>query len=461
VTAFETSAQGVDELRQLAGDHLWLHFTRMGGHRPPIIVRGDGCYLEDAEGKRYLDALAGLFSVNLGYGFGEEIGQAALEQMRELPFYTNWTYAHPRAIELAAEVASLAPGDLNRVFFVSGGSEAVDSAWKLARQYYGARDGAKGRYKAIARQTAYHGTTFGALSINGIEALREPFEPLVPEVRHVSNTNAYHRPPDETEEQFTAFLLEELERTILEMGPETVCLVHMEPVQNSGGAFVAPAGYWRGVRELCDRYDILLSADEVITAFGRLGHWFASERYDIRPDIVTSAKGLSSSYAAIGAVVTTDRVMEPFLAATSMYAHGITFGGHPVMSAIALKNIEIMKRERINEHVRETEGAFRDTLAQLLDLPIVGDLRGAGFFYALELVKDKETRETFSDEECETLLRGFLSPALFERGLICRADDRGDPVIQISPPLVATQAEFDEMTGILGDVLAEASEKLG
>jgi len=245
------------------------------------------------------------------------------------------------------------------------------------------------------------------------------------------------------------------------MGPETVCLVHMEPVQNSGGAFVAPAGYWRGVRELCDRYDILLSADEVITAFGRLGHWFASERYDIRPDIVTSAKGLSSSYAAIGAVVTTDRVMEPFLAATSMYAHGITFGGHPVMSAIALKNIEIMKRERINEHVRETEGAFRDTLAQLLDLPIVGDLRGAGFFYALELVKDKETRETFSDEECETLLRGFLSPALFERGLICRADDRGDPVIQISPPLVATQAEFDEMTGILGDVLAEASEKLG
>ena len=278
MTAFETSAQGVDELRQLAGDHLWLHFTRMGGHRPPIIVRGDGCYLEDAEGKRYLDALAGLFSVNLGYGFGEEIGQAALEQMRELPFYTNWTYAHPRAIELAAEVASLAPGDLNRVFFVSGGSEAVDSAWKLARQYYGARDGAKGRYKAIARQTAYHGTTFGALSINGIEALREPFEPLVPEVRHVSNTNAYHRPPDETEEQFTAFLLEELERTILEMGPETVCLVHMEPVQNSGGAFVAPAGYWRGVRELCDRYDILLSADEVITAFGRLGHEVVEQR---------------------------------------------------------------------------------------------------------------------------------------------------------------------------------------
>jgi len=455
-------ATSAEELRKLAGDHLWLHFTNMSGAEPPIIVRGDGCYLEDVHGRRYLDALAGLFSVNLGYGFGEEIGQAALEQMRELPFYTNWTYAHPRAIELAAEVASLAPGDLNRVFFVSGGSEAVESAWKLARQYYCVRDGLEPgrRYKAIARNIAYHGTTFGALSINGVEALRTPFEPLVPEVRHVSNTNRYHRPPEETEEEFTAFLLEELERTILDMGPETICLVHMEPIQNAGGSFIAPAGYWRGVRELCDRYDILLSADEVITGFGRVGHWFASERYDIRPDLVTCAKGLSSSYAAIGAVVATDRVMEPFLAASSMYTHGITFGGHPVMSAIALKNIEIMKRERIMEHVLSNEDAFRNTLGQLLDLPIVGDLRGTGYFYALELVKDKETRESFSDEECETLLRGFLSPQLFEKGLICRADDRGDPVVQISPPLVANQAEFDEMTGILGDVLAEAWEKV-
>ena len=457
------SATSADDLRRLANDHLWLHFTTMGGGQPPpIIVRGDGCYLEDVDGKRYLDALAGLFSVNIGYGFGEEVGQAALEQMRELPFYTNWTYAHPRAIELAAEVASLAPGDLNRVFFCSGGGEAVESAWKLARQFYQARDGLPPgqRYKAIARDIAYHGTTFGALSINGVEPLRAPFVPLVPEVRHVSNTNRYHRPPEETEQEFTAFLLDELERTIQEMGPETVCLIHMEPVQNAGGSFIAPEGYWRGVRELCDRYDILLSADEVITAFGRLGHWFASERYDIRPDIVTCAKGLSSSYAAIGAVVATERVMEPFLTASSMYTHGITFGGHPVMSAIALKNIEIMKRERIMEHVLGNEDAFRRTLGQLLELPIVGDLRGAGYFYALELVKDKETRETFSDEECETLLRGFLSPRLFEKGLICRADDRGDPVVQISPPLVATQSEFDEMTGILGDVLAEAWEQV-
>ena len=487
-----TAIESLD-LQRAAKEHLWMHFTRMGDYGVadvPIIVRGDGCYLEDSNGKRYIDALAGLFSVNIGYSFGDEIGQAAHEQMRELPFYTNWSYAHPRAIELASEVASLAPGDLNRVFFCSGGSEAVESAWKLARQYYlargekqlrglvtpGARAGvldheaetmhdaivvaattpAPRRYKAVARHIAYHGTTMGALSINGIPAIRAPFEPLVSEVRHVSNTNRYHRPPEESEAQFTRFLLDELEQAILAMGPESVCLVHMEPVQNAGGCFTPPEGYWGGVREICDRYDILLSADEVITAFGRLGYWFGSERYDIRPDIVTSAKGLSSSYAAIGAVVATDRVMEPFMGATSMFSHGITFGGHPVMCAIALKNIEIMKRERILEHVRENEDAFRATLGQLLDIPIVGDLRGTGYFLALELVKDKDTRETFSDEECEKLLRGYLSTALWDAGMICRADDRGDPVIQISPPLVSTQEQFDEITGILGTVLEEA-----
>ena len=445
------------ELQQAAQDHLWLHFTRMAGYRDdeiPVIVRGDGCYLEDANGKRYLDALAGLFAVQIGYGYGEEMGEAAAAQMRELPFYTNWSYAHPRAIELAAEVAALAPGDLNRAFFVSGGSEAVESAWKLARQYHAVRG--ERRWKAIGRSVAYHGTTMGALSITGIPALRAPFEPLVPEVVHVRNTNRYRRPAEETEEEFTALLLDELEQTIESVGPDTVCMVIMEPVQNAGGAFTPPEGYWRGVRELCDRYEILLCADEVITGFGRLGAWFGSDRYDIRPDLMTIAKGLSSSYAAIGAVVATDRVMEPFMHDTSMYAHGITFGGHPVQAAVALKNIEIMKRERIVEHVAETQDEFRATLEELLDLPIVGDVRGTGFFYAVELVKDKDTRAGFTSEECETLLRDFLSPRLFERGLICRADDRGDPVVQISPPLVAGREEFDQIVSILGDVLAEA-----
>src|SRR5438309_4972132 len=329
----------------------------------PIIVRGDGCYLEDANGRRYLDALAGLFAVQIGYGFGDEIGEAAAAQLRELPFYTNWSYAHPRAIELAHEVASLTPGDLNRVFFVSGGSEAVESAWKLARQYYAASgerrlkvalaptggdtptrvDQAHAaqssrRWKAVAHRLAYHGTTMGALSINGIPALRTPFEPLVPDVIHVRNTNRYHRPPEEKEEEFTAFLLDELETAIEQAGPETVAMVIFEPVQNAGGSFTPPAGYWRGVREICDRYEILLCADEVITGFGRLGAWFGSELYDIRPDLTTSAKGLSSAYASMGGGVATNAVMEPFRESTRMYKGGITVGGHAVRAAVGVKN---------------------------------------------------------------------------------------------------------------------------
>jgi adenosylmethionine-8-amino-7-oxononanoate aminotransferase len=454
-------ATGLD-LQQAARDHLWLHFTRMSSVLDgdlPVIVRGDGCYLEDSRGRRYLDALAGLFAVQIGYGYGEEMGEAAAAQMRELPFYTNWSYAHPRAIELAAELASLAPGDLNRVFFVSGGSEAVEAAWKLARQYHSLRG--ERRWKAIARRVAYHGTTAGALSLTGIASLRTPFEPLVPDVAHVRNTNRYHRPPGESEEEFTAFLLTDLEETLAQVGPDSVAMVIMEPVQNAGGSFTPPAGYFAGVRAICDRYGILLCADEVICGFGRLGSWFGSERYDIRPDLVTCAKGLSSAYGSIGGVIVRDAVAAPFLEGDRVYAHGITFGGHPVQAAIALKNLEIMRRERIVEHVAESQHAFRATLAQLLDLPIAGDLRGTGFFYALELVKDKETRETFTEEECETLLRGFLSPRLFEAGLICRADDRGDPVVQISPPLVAGQAEFDRIVAILGEVLAEAGERAG
>ena len=443
-------------------DHLWLHFTEMGRYRDgeslQVIVRGDGCYLEDAAGRRYLDALAGLFCVNIGYGFGEEMGEAAAAQMRELPFAINWTYAHPRAIELAGEIASLAPGDLNRVFFVSGGSEAVEAAWKLARQHHAARG--ERRWKAIARRLAYHGTTMGALSINGCTELRTPFEPLVPDVMHVSNTNRYHRPPEETEEEFTSFLLDELEATIQQAGPETVAMVIFEPVQNTGGSFMPPAGYLEGVREICDRHGILLCFDEVITGFGRVGAWFASERFGVTPDLITSAKGLSSAYASIGALVASDRVMEPFLDSGRMYSHGMTFGGHPVQAAIALKNIEIMRREGIVEHVRESEDDFRATLEPLLDLPIVGDLRGTGFFYALELVKDQASRATFSEAECDELRRGFLSPRLFEEGLICRADDRGDPVIQISPPLVAGQEQFDEIAQTLGTVLREAGERM-
>jgi adenosylmethionine-8-amino-7-oxononanoate aminotransferase len=443
-------------------DHLWLHFTEMGGYADPadlqVIVRGDGCYLEDSRGRRYLDALAGLFCVNVGYGYGEEMGEAAAAQMRELPFAINWTFAHPRAIELAAEIASIAPGDLNRAFFVSGGSEAVEAAWKLARQYHAARG--ERRWKAIARRVAYHGTTMGALSITGCTDLRTPFEPLVPDAVHVANTNRYHRPLEETEQEFTQFLLDDLEQAIVQAGPDTVAMVIMEPVQNSGGSFMPPAGYFEGVRALCDEHGILLCADEVICGFGRLGHWFGSERFDIRPDLITSAKGLSSAYAAIGALIASERVMEPFAKPGAMYLHGMTFGGHPVQAAVALKNIEIMRRDGIVEGVREREAEFRAALEPLLELPIVGDLRGCGYFYALELVKDKETRESFDEAECDELLRGFVSPQLFERGLLCRADDRGDPVVQLSPPLVAGPEEFEFIASTLAAVLEEAGERM-
>jgi adenosylmethionine-8-amino-7-oxononanoate aminotransferase len=446
------------DLRAAARDHLWLHFTRMHGYEPPVIVRGDGCYLWDDKGGRYLDALAGLFSVNIGYSYGEEVGQAALEQMRELPFYTNWSYAHPRAIELARELSTITPPNVNRAFFVSGGSEAVESAWKLARQYHMARG--ERRWKAVARRTAYHGTTMGALSINGIPAIRAPFEPLVPDVIHVRNTNRYHRPPNETEEEFTAFLLDDLTGAIEQAGPETVAMVIFEPVQNAGGSFTPPAGYFQGVREICDHYGILLCADEVITGFGRTGEWFGSIKYDFEPDLMTTAKGLSSSYAAIGAVLVADRVFEAFGDERAMYAHGITFGGHPVGCAVALANLEIMRREKIVDHVRDTQDNLGAHLRTLLDLDIVGDVRGTGFLWALELVKDKETRSSFSADERETLLRGYLSRALFEHGLICRADDREDPVIQISPPLVAGEEEFGEIVGVLGDVLADAWKQI-
>jgi adenosylmethionine-8-amino-7-oxononanoate aminotransferase len=456
------ATRGDAGLQRTALDHLWLHFTDMSAYADPadlqVMVRGDGCYLEDAAGKRYLDALAGLFCVNIGYGFGEEMGEAAAAQMRELPFAINWTFAHPRSIELAAELARLAPGDLGHSFFVSGGSEAVEAAWKLARQYHAARG--ERRWKVIARRVAYQGTTMGALSITGCTELRTPYEPLVPDVLHVSNTNRYHRPPDESEAEFTTFLLDELEAAIEQAGPDTVAMVIMEPVQNSGGSYMPPAGYLAGVRELCDRYGILFCADEVITGFGRLGEWFASNRFGVEPDLITCAKGLSSAYAAIGALIASERVMEPFRKPGAVYMHGMTFGGHPVQAAVALRNIEIMRREGIVDHVRVTETDFRAALEPLLELPIVGDLRGAGFFYALELVKDKDTRTTFSDEECDRLLRGFLSPRLFERGLLCRADDRADPVVQISPPLVAQQEQFDEIAEILGSVLEEASDRM-
>ena len=450
------------ELQGKARDHLWLHFADMSSYRTadiPVMERGEGPYLFDTQGRRYLDFLAGLFTVQIGYSHGEELGQVAAEQMARLPFYTNWTYAHPPAIELADRLAELTPEGLSRSFFVSGGSEAVEGAWKIARQYHQHR-GEPLRRKVIARRTAYHGTTMGALSITGITAIRGPFEPLVPGVRHVANTNRYRCKYCATRDECTLACADEVAEAIEFEGPETVAMVIMEPVQNSGGCFTPHPDYHRRVREICDHYGVLQVADEVICGFGRLGEWFGALRYDYRPDLMTVAKGLSSAYQPIGAVLISDRVSEPFLSG-GFWSHGITFGGHPVASAVALRNLEIMEREEVIPNVRANEGYFHDALVGLMSRhAIVGDVRGTGYFKAIELVRDKTTRETFSPAEAHTLLREWLSPTLFEEGLICRADDRGDPVIQLSPPLVVTREHIDEAVAILDRVLSLAEDRM-
>ena len=448
----------VENLQEQARRHLWMHFSRMGGyddqHEIPIITRGDGAYVYDAHGKRYLDGLSGLFCVNAGHG-RTELAEAAARQFEELDFFVIWSYAHPRAIELASKIASLTPGDLNRVFFTSGGGEAVESALKLARNYHRMRGNGQ-KAKHIAREVAYHGTTLGALSATGITNLRSQFEPLAPGGCHVPNTNIY-RWPEEREPIWAADAIEE---RILFEGPETVSAVILEPVQNAGGCFVPPDGYFQRVREICDKYDVLLISDEVICAWGRLGHYFGCERFGYQPDIITSAKALTSSYIPMGAMIASDKVAEPFMEGTASFAHGFTFAGHPVAAAVALANIEIYEREDLCGHVLRKEGEFRNMLESLRDIPIVGDVRGAGFFQAIELVKDQGTKESFNHEESERLLRGFLSGALYDRGLICRADDRGDPVIQFSPPLICDTEQFEEIHDVLRPVLTEAAQMM-
>ena len=446
-------------LADVARDHLWMHFTRHStyydGGDVPIIVRGEGPYVWDSHGKRYLDGLAGLFTVQAGHG-RKELAQAAARQAEELAFFPLWSYAHPTGIELAERLAHETPGDLNRVFFTTGGGEAVETAWKLAKQYF-KLVGKPMKHKVISRAVAYHGTPQGALAITGIPDAKMYFEPLVPGAFRVPNTNFYRAPEHGDDlEAFGRWAADQIEIAIQQEGPDTVAAVFLEPVQNSGGCFPPPPGYFARVREICDRHDVLLVSDETICAFGRLGHTFASNRYGYVPDIITCAKGMTSAYSPIGAMICSDRLFEPFKQGSNYFAHGYTFGGHPVSAAVALANLDIFEREGLNQHVLDTEDAFRNTLEKLTDLPIVGDVRGDGFFYGIELVKDKATKETFDEDEAERLLRGFLSKALFDAGLYCRADDRGDPVVQLAPPLVVDQEHFDEIEQILRSVLTEA-----
>jgi adenosylmethionine-8-amino-7-oxononanoate aminotransferase len=456
------SEMNTEALQENAREHLWMHFTRMSTYLDqdvPVIVRGEGVNVWDEHGKRYLDGLSGLFTSQVGHG-RVELAEAAARQAGELAFFPLWSYAHPRAIELAARLADLAPGDCNRIFFTTGGSEAVESAWKLARQYF-KLVGEPSRTKVISRDISYHGATMGALSITGLSEIKTPFEPLVPGAIKVPNTNFYRAKyfADDLD-AFGQWAADAIEQALLSEGPDTVAAVFLEPVQNAGGCFPPPPGYFQRVREICDRYGVLLVSDDVICGFGRLGHWFGADRYGYQPDMVTMAKGMTSGYSPLGAVAVSDRLAQPFLEGHNSFLHGVTFAGHPVSAAVALANLDVIEKEGLLEHVRTNEPIFRSALESLRDLPIVGDVRGAGYFYGIELVKDKETRQTFDDDESERLLRGYLSGALYDAGLICRADDRGDPVVQLAPPLICGEKEFEQMASILRTVLTEAWTKI-
>ena len=459
-------AQAADaELQRKAREHLWLHFSRQSALEAggvPIIVKGEGHHIWDSAGRKYIDGLSGLFVVNAGHG-RRRLAEAAAKQAEQLAFFPIWSYAHPSAIELAERLALEAPGDLNRVFFSTGGGEAVETAYKLAKNYF-KLVGKPEKYKVISRQYAYHGTPHGALAITGLPGMKAPFEPLPAGSFRVPNTNFYRAEeaggPTDDLEAFGRWAADRIEQQILLEGPETVAAVFLEPVQNSGGCFPPPPGYFQRVREICDRHDVLLVSDEVICAFGRIGSTFACDTFGYQPDMITCAKAMTSGYSPIGATIVSDRIYEPFRHGTTSFSHGYTFAGHPVSAAVALENLAIFEEESLNERVRTNSPLFRASLERLKDLPIVGDVRGDGYFFGIELVKDKATRTTFDDDESERLLRGFLSGALFEAGLYCRADDRGDPVIQLAPPLTIGEREFDEIESILRGVLSEAWTRL-
>ena len=441
-------------------DQLWRHFTRAADARV-VIERGEGCYIWDTEGNRYLDALAALYCVNIGYGPWPEIAEAAREQLERLPFFMNWVgFATPPSLELAEKLTELVPIDVGRIFFVSGGSEAVEAALKLARQYHRLR-GEATRYKFVSRRSAYHGTTLGALSINGFPPLRREFEPLLPGCLRAPLPYRYRCPYCSDRPECTLRCADEVDAIIRAEDPLTVAAVILEPLQNSGGSIGPPPGYFQRIREICDEHGVLLVADEVICGFGRVGDWFGTTRYGIEPDLMTMAKGITSAYAPLGACVASEKVAEPFFRdPKGTFLHGITFGGHPVSCAIALKNLEIMEREDLVGHVQRHMGDFRAAFDRFgEEHPMVGDVRGDGFFYSLELVKDKGTKATFTPAEREELIRGFLVPRTRELGVYMRVDDRAETAAQFSPPLVAGPAELDEFFGVLRQVLDEAWER--
>lgn len=449
--------------QQMLADNVWLHFFQMGhmsstNARPPILVRGEGSRVWDHEGNEYIDALAGLFAVNAGYG-RHQIIEAITAQLQQIPFVSPFSFPSLPQIELAGKLAQIAPtGPKSRVFFVTGGSEAVETALKLAKAYQHKR-GFRDRTKVIARRTSYHGTTMGALSVNGVTCIRNGFGPLVPGARHVPLPYRYRCPYCALANTCQGTCADEVERLVEFEDPETIAAIIMEPVQNSGGAIVPPPGYLQRIREICDHYGILFIVDEVVCGFGRVGGWFGSAELGVQPDIITTAKGITSGYAPLGATIVRKEIADAFVGdEADKFMHGITFGGHPASCAAALANIAIIEGEQLHHHSRSMgEYMMRELRAAVGAHPNVGDIRGKGLLMAVELVYDRISRATLEEDE----LMSWLSDQFMRRGLICRADDRLEPVIQIAPPLSILRADADQIVAIVADVIHTLGHKLG
>jgi putrescine aminotransferase len=408
-----------------------------GGSR--IITRADGVYIYDSEGNKILDGMAGLWCVNLGYG-REELVEAAAAQMRELPYYNSFFQCtHPPAIELSELLSELSPGNFNHVFFTGSGSEANDTQVRLIRRYWDLK-GQREKMTIIARKNAYHGSTLGGASLSGMSAMHEQMVLPVPGIVHIEQPYEFELGGGLSSQEFGLRQARLLEEKILEIGADKVAAFIGEPVQGAGGVIIPPDSYWPEIQRICDEYDILLVADEVITAFGRLGEWFGSTRFGIRPDLISFAKGVSSGYLPLGGALVGDRVAEVVITNGGEFAHGFTYSGHPAACAVALTTIKIMQREGIVERVRDhTEPYFHASLKKLADHPIVGEVRSIGLVGAIEIVKDKTTRERFhKDLGAGGRCRDFC----VDNGLVMRAV--GNTMI-MSPPLVVENKHIDEL----------------
>ena len=450
------------QLRSDAQAHLVPHYTKGAHWRDEnllLIERGEGSYVYDTDNNKYLDGLSGLFCVNIGHG-RSDLTAAASKQMDKLAYSPNWGMAHPTSIQAARMIGERAPGDLDEVFFVSSGSEAVESAIKFSRNYH-LSQGNTEKYKVISRHWAYHGTTLGALAVTGIPKFRDPFLPnLWDGVRHVPHTLDHSVPAGTPASELPCVTA--IEEMILAEGPETVAMVIAEPVQNGRGALVPPDGYWQELRRICDKYDVLLCADEVICSFGRFGHWFASERFGVVPDMITFAKGVTSAYQPLGGVVMRTPLVEAIYDSDmGAFMHGSTFGGHPVACAVATANIGAMDHEGVLGNVLNNEGYLNSQLQALVETHNhVKEVRGTGYFYAIEICVDRASGIELSETQRTALQSGELLRYVRDEKLLIRPDDRGATMLTLSPPLVADRAVLNDLVGRVDRVLDRTADFL-